>query len=201
MTMFVSLVMPLTAYVAADTVTWGYDGRAVHLSKLRIIAAARTVIVTRGDHAIQTAVADEADKLSTFDAITAAAPEIAESAYRRLPQRRGRVEGERDAYEVLIVGHSDRIGRMHGTFLSGNAEGSSRQEMPPTNSGLAPWSREVLGPKPVESLCQPGAITAAARRQAAWLRSLYPGVQIGGDLVLATITPHSVTVETIARDI
>ena len=203
MTMIVGIVSPLVAVVAADAVTFdSRTGRNIHLSKLRPIASARTVITARGDVHLVRTLADAAEELRSFDEIAAAAPDIVERAYERLAPAAPASPGWfSEGYEVYIVGRSDRTRSMHATVLIRDADGFSRHEIPPTNSFLAPWSRDALGEKPLGPLLEDEGLVAAARTQAAWLRGLDPAVQVGGDLVAARIDASRITIETIAKEI
>jgi hypothetical protein len=201
MTLVVAHISPLASVIAADTVTWTADGGAVHLSKLRIIAAARTVIAVRGDHSIMTRCADAAERLRSFDEIADAVPMIAEAAYNGTPRRARMAPWEGYGYEMLIAGRSERSGYMRGVFLKQEADDLLCHAIPPSNSVLMPWSGMTLGPKPIDSLMQNHGIVAAMRRQAAWLRGLYPDVKIGGEIVMARISRFQMTVETLCSDL
>ncbi len=199
MTMFVSCISSLFAAVAVDSMTWDQFGPPCHTSKIHVASAAGTVFVVRGAHMAAVALGEKATRLRSVDEIIDAAPLILEQAHRvdRQRPRSGRYEGI--GAEAFIVGPSPRLGgNLRAVYLRYNDEGLS-PHIVPSGFFAVPWQRGAHARHDI--VFKPDEIVDAARRQAAYVRGLYPEISVGGDLVLATVERKKITVETIARDI
>lgn len=95
-------------------------------------------------------------------------------------------------YQFVIVGWSERRGRMAAIWATGNT-GDDGIDLDEIESRMAPWHNS-LGRAPMPDSRE--AMAGAARQQAAWLQA-QPGAAGGGRLIAAELTRDEMTIRSV----
>lgn len=182
-------IAPDAAIVVTDSIGMAADGSPLHASKLMVVPHLGAVVGLRGQLSMLVFLYLRANSASfaTFDDLLDAMPGMLSEAEAAIGDHLNVLAGSAPGHEVVVVGWSDRQGRMVGRqYVKVGATQTERD----VDRHISPWHASMEG-LPIE----PGGLEQLARGQALFMRTAFDA-HCGGKLTIARLTRGELNLQT-----